>query len=104
VFTDEPKFEDGPIAQAARRFAAGGGVYVTAAGNYARSHYFAPYARGAGRTFADVAYPALHRFAAGDFGNSFSIPPGGDILAVLQWNDQFGRAGDDFDLILVSGD
>ena len=101
VFTDEPKFEDGPIAQAARQFASTGGVYVTAAGNYARAHYFGAYARGGGRTFAGLPYAAVHDFAGSDFGNSFRLPAGADMLAVLQWNDPFGQAGDDFDLVLV---
>src|SRR5262249_3396342 len=67
---DEPTFEDGPIAEAARRFALGDGVYVTAAGNYARAHYQAAYRPGGGMTIGGVAYPAFHRFADGDFGNS----------------------------------
>ena len=65
VFTDEPKFEDGPIGLAARRFIAAGGVYVTAAGNFARSHYFAAYRRGEARTFGGISY-RLHDFAADD--------------------------------------
>jgi hypothetical protein len=39
VFFDQPKFEDGPIAQAARAFATGGRVYVTSANNFALTHY-----------------------------------------------------------------
>ncbi|HZP40183.1 MAG TPA: S8 family serine peptidase, partial [Candidatus Binatia bacterium] len=101
VFTDERKFEDGPVAAAARAFVAGGGVYVTAAGNFATSHYFATYAPGKARTFGGAAYAAVHQFALGDFGDSFRIPPGGSVLAVLQWNDAFGAAADDFDLILA---
>ena len=38
-WSDEPKFEDGPIAQQARLFTENGGVYVTSAGNAADSHY-----------------------------------------------------------------
>ncbi len=101
VFTDEPKFEDGPIALAARQFVADGGVYVTAAGNYARSHYLATYRPTGGETLAGVGYRALHAFAPGDVGNSFRIPAGAELLAVLQWSDRFGQAGDDFDLVLA---
>jgi len=101
VFTDEPKFEDGPIAQAARRFALGGGVYVTAAGNYAGAHYFNAYRPGDGITLGGLEYRALHRFADGDFGNSLRIPAGSEVIAVLQWNDRFGLADDDLDLLLA---
>jgi hypothetical protein len=101
VFTDEPKFEDGPIALAARRFATGGGTYVAAAGNFARLHYYATYARGRSGTFSNFTYPALHAFAANDFGNGLRVPAGGEVLVVLQWNDPFGGSGNDFDLILA---
>ncbi len=101
VFTDEPKFEDGPIARAAQRFVQAGGVYVTAAGNYARTHYFAPYRAGDGTTLGGLDYRALHRFADSDFGNSLRIPAGSEVIVVLQWNDEVGRAGNDFDLLLA---
>ena len=101
VFTDEPKFEDGPIALAARRFTEGGGIYVTAAGNFARSHYFAAYRRTTGRGIGGVAYGGVHAFDSGDFGNSIRIPPGAEVLVVLQWNDRFGAAANDLDVLLV---
>jgi hypothetical protein len=101
VFTDEPKFEDGPIALAARRFASGGGVYVAAAGNFARLHYYATYVRGRSATFSNFTYPALHAFAPADFGNGLRIPAGGQVLVVLQWNDPFGGSQNDFDLVLA---
>jgi hypothetical protein len=43
LFFDEPKFQDGMIAQAARNFASGGKVYVTSAGNSAQRRYRASY-------------------------------------------------------------
>jgi hypothetical protein len=101
VFTDEPKFEDGPIALAARRFAAADGLYVTAAGNFARSHYIAPYRPSAGTSLGGAEYRALHAFGPGDSGDTLRIPPGADLLAVLQWNEPFGRAASDFDLVLA---
>jgi hypothetical protein len=101
VFTDEPKFEDGPIALAARRFTTGGGTYVAAAGNFARLHYYATYVRGRSGTFANFTYLALHAFAANDFGNGLRVPAGGEVLVVLQWNDPFGGSRNDFDLVLA---
>ena len=45
TFLNEPKFEDGPIAQEARAFYNSGGVYVTSAGNSAQRHYSSTYNR-----------------------------------------------------------
>jgi hypothetical protein len=101
VFTDEPKFVDGPVAQAARRLATGGGVYVTAAGNFARSHWIGDYRRGTSPAFAGAAYRGVHHFRGGDAGNTLRVPPGGEVLAVLQWNEAFGAARRDFDLLLA---
>lgn len=101
VFTDEPKFVDGPIARAARRFVEGGGVYVTAAGNFARTHWIGDYRRGGASRFAGASYPGVHLFAGSDAGNSLRLPPGAELLAVLQWNEPFGSAGRDFDLLLA---
>jgi hypothetical protein len=101
VFTDEPKFEDGPIALAARRFIDGGGVYVTSAGNFARTHYAGTYQPRDSPALRGFAYQAVHAFADGDFGNSIRIPPGGDVIVVFQWNDPYGGASNDFDLVLA---
>ena len=101
VFTDEPKFVDGPVALAARRFALAGGVYVTAAGNFARSHWIGDYRRGSSPAFAGAGYPAVHLFRGGDAGDTLRVPAGGELFAVLQWNEAFGAAGRDFDLVLA---
>ena len=99
VFTDEPKFVDGPVAQAARRFATGGGVYVTAAGNFARSHWIGDYRRGhrprsPARRTAAFTTPGRRGEHAARAGR-------GEVFAVLQWNEQFGAARRDFDLLLA---
>jgi hypothetical protein len=47
------------------------------------------------------AYRAVHAFSDRDFGNSLRIPARADVIVVLQWNDQFGGAADDFDLVLA---
>src|SRR4029450_2715741 len=33
--------------------------------------------------------------------NAVAIPPGGSLLCVLQWDDPFDHADDDYDLMLV---
>jgi len=97
-WSDEPKFEDGPIAQEARAFCTGGGVYVTSAGNSAQRHYIHQYVRTTGPG-GDYLY--AHDYEGGDVGNTFTVPNGGTIVTILQWNNQWGLAGDDFALILA---
>ncbi len=102
----EPKFEDGFVAQTVRQLANSGIVYVTAAGNYAEEHYFGNYRRLTGQSFPTPAYPAVHNFSPSgtDIGDTFIIPPGGSVLVVLQWNNEFGASADDFDLFLYRSD
>ena len=95
---DQPKFEDGPIAQRARQFVNNGGVYVTAAGNQREDHYNHQYVRTTG---PGGDYPYAHNYGSGNIGNTFTIPTGGDIVVFLQWNNQWGLSGDDFDLFLI---
>jgi subtilisin family serine protease len=95
-FFGEPYFEDGDLAQAVRAAVAAGVSYHTAAGNSALLHYEAPFRASPQSNF--------HNFSTGsgvDNTNGVSIPPGGSLLCVLQWDDPFGHAGDDYDLLLV---
>jgi hypothetical protein len=103
IFADEPKFQDGMIAQTARNFATAGKVYVTAAGNEAQSHYRATYNRLTGQNFPNATYPGVHNFASSsspDPGNTFNIPNNCKIGVILQWNNPNGASADDFDLFL----
>src|SRR5206468_9120200 len=45
----------------------------------------------------------LHDFAAGagDVFNGVVVPAGGALTCILQWNDPFGGAVDDYDLMLL---
>jgi len=97
TWSDEPKFEDGPIAQEASAFYTDGGVYVTSAGNSAQRHYMATYVRTAG---PGGGYDYAHDYGGGDVGNTFTVPNGGYVVILLQWNNQWGYSGDDFDLVL----
>ncbi|GEM_PF-1742777 len=101
TFFDEPKFEDGPIALEARAFYTGGGVYATSAGNSAGSHYTHAYVRATG---PGGSYPFAHDYGGGDLGNTFSVPNGGSLTTIFQWNDKWGLAGDDFDIFLRRSD
>ena len=100
TYSDEPKFEDGPIAREARDFVTRGGVYVTSAGNNAQRHYIHQYVQKAG-PFVGGIYPYAHDYGSGDIGNTFTVPNNVSIITTLQWNNQLGSSSDDFDLFLV---
>jgi len=97
---DEPKFEDGPIAQEARAFFNSGGVYATCAGNYGDRHYMDGYSR----TEGIFGYQYAHDYGGGDTCNELVVPDGGEVYLVLQWNNQWGQSADDFDIILFNAD
>ena len=86
----QPFFEDGIIAQAAADAVAGGAVFASAAGNYAQEHYEGEFVDGGG---------SFHAFdGSSDITMRLFSPFGAYII--LQWNDQFGASGNDYDLYL----
>ena len=97
-FYREPYFEDGAVALAAADAVAGGAVFVSASGNFARRHYEAEFVDGGG---------GFHAFAPND--TTMRIEPKrvvvgrssrGRVTAFLQWNDRWGAAGTDYDLFV----
>ncbi len=95
-FFDEPFFEDGDLADAVRTAVQAGVSYHTAAGNHALAHYEAPFRASPGSRYHDFSE------AGGvDNTNGVTIPPGGSLVCVLQWDNPFGNATDDYDLLLV---
>jgi subtilisin family serine protease len=95
-FFSEPYFQDGVVAQAVRAAVAGGVSYHTAAGNAALLHYQA--------VFRETPQSKFHDFNDGgavDNTNRVAIPAGGSLQCVLQWDDPFGSAADDYDLLLL---
>jgi len=103
TFFDERKFEDDMIAQTARNFVTGGRLYVTSAGNSAQTHYRSAYNRVADQNFPTSLWPGAHNYASSgiDIQNTLVIPAGCSLTIILQWNNLFGAAGDDFDLFLA---
>lgn len=102
-FFSEPKFQDGMVAQTIRQFARDGRVYAGSAGNRAKQHYRASYARLAGTGTPNDTYPAVHDYAPGttDIGNTITIRPGCRLSVTLQWSNPWGGAFDDFDLFIM---
>ena len=98
-FYAEPYFEDGAVALAAADAVAGGAVFVSASGNFARRHYEADFVDGGA---------GFHAFAPNDTAMAIAsgfvwVPPGtlrGRVTALLQWSDRWGAAATDYDLFI----
>lgn len=91
-FLSEPYFEDGDVARN-DRVAGNAVVRVSAAGNDAEAHYqgvFVPGGPGGKR----------HNFGGGDTLLRAQVPFGAPFIVVLQWDNPFGGAGDDYDLFV----
>lgn len=104
-FLAEPFFQDGAIAQKVEEVVADGVTYFTAVGNQANSHYEKDYIAGSinfgGNTLT------VHDFGkadggAGDVGQRIRIGPNATLTVVLQWNDTFFGAGNDYDLFIFN--
>ena len=89
-FYFEPYFEDGMVAQAAADAVAGGAVFVSAAGNSGDRHYAGVFVDGGD------AYHDFDPSGATDIALRVSL----GTWLVLQWNDQFGSSGNDYDLFI----
>ena len=96
-FFGEPYFEDGPVAAAVDAAVTAGVSYHSSAGNEAQEHVEEDFFPAAGSN------GQLHDFAAGggDTFNGVVVPAGGTLTCILQWNDPFGGAADDYDLVLL---
>jgi hypothetical protein len=96
----EPKFQDGMVAQTIRGFAQTGGVFVGSSGNQAKQHYRAAYLR---TPLMGSPYEGSHNYLLGglDNGNTVIVPNGCSLTVFLQWNNPWGAASDDFDLVIA---
>ena len=91
-FLGEPYFEDGPIAQTVANVVANGTIYVSSAGNAGQQHFEGQFVAGASD---------FHDFGGGDTTMRVTVAGSGGVMKVfLQWNDQFGASGNDYDLFL----
>lgn len=100
VWLGEPFFEDGTVAShVASVLISNNIIYVSAGGNYAKQHYQGDYYNNGSN---------YHDFSRGSnptFKNLYAnIPPGGSITVILQWNDNFGSSGNDYDLLMDNND
>jgi len=87
-FFGEPYFEDGIVAQSVATVVSGGVFYTTSAGNHALVHYQGQY---------EDSGDGSHLIGPGN--DVFEVT-GSNVLVILQWSNQDGFAGDDYDLCL----
>ena len=86
-------------------------LYVTAAGNWAESHWSGAWQAGPEGAQVGLSSPgAVHLFdQAGDAGilfgagNGFNVEQDDEIRLALFWDDPWGRSTNDYNLYLVSG-
>ena len=78
-------------------------AYITAAGNWAQTHWSGAFARGREGSTLGLANPgSLHEWRAGDPINEFRLPGGSRVVIALHWDEPWGRAQHDFDLYLLN--
>ncbi len=91
----EPFFEDGIVASHVRDVVESNDIlYVSAAGNDALTHYQGEF---------DPVGANFHDFSGGTEETAWLysfIPPGGSIIVVLQWNDEWGKSENDYNFYL----
>ncbi len=86
-------------------------LYVTAAGNWAESHWAGDWRPGVEGSRLGLPHPGVVQQFNGatgartlyGAGNGFQIEPGESIRLILFWNDEWGRSTNDYDLYLMSG-
>ena len=86
-------------------------LYVTAAGNWAESHWSGTWQAGPDGTRIGLSLPgAVHRFDNSadsgmllGAGNGFSVEQNDEIRLALFWDDPWGRSTNDYNLYLMSG-
>ncbi len=95
IYLLESVYEDGIIAQTVDNVVNNHNVvYTSSAGNQHLDHYEAD--------FVSIDADGVHEFAPGDETMNVSLGGGATMQVVLQWNNQFGKAADDYDLYLYN--
>jgi hypothetical protein len=96
----EPFFEDGIIASHLTPVLASNDIiYVSSAGNAGNKHYQGDY--------YNISSSTQHDFSRGGTTGYYlylNMSAGNSVRIVLQWNDQFGSSGNDYELGLYSYD
>lgn len=87
IYLTEPFFQDGIISQAIDQVVLNNNVaYFSAAGNLARSSYQTTFKNSGINLYG---YGIAHDFGGGDVFQKITVPSGGTLRLVLQWDDPF---------------
>jgi hypothetical protein len=94
----QPFFEDGTIAShVTSAINANDIIYISSCGNAGNSHYQGDY--------FPITASTQHDFSLGGSSGFYlylNLDPFENVIIVLQWNDQFGASGNDYDLLLFN--
>ena len=97
----EPFFEDGIVASHLTSVLASNDiVYASSAGNAGNKHYQGDY-------YNDSSADPFHDFSRNATSDDYlyvNIPNNGEVTVVMQWNDEFGLSGNNYDLLLFNTD
>ena len=98
AWVTEPFYEDGTVGGHVATLLTGQDIlYVSSAGDAAQGHYQGNY--------CNLTGTYLHDFSAGTSGDKpflyLNMPAGSSVTVVLQWDDPFGAAVNDYDLFLL---
>jgi len=116
LYLNEPMFEDGIVAQAVDAVTANGVAYYSAAGNQGRQSYETTF-RDSGEYLCLEIFPPyddcniwfervgkMHDFDPGPgqhLFQSITIPINATLTIAMQWDDPFGNAKTDHDVVLL---
>jgi PKD repeat protein len=116
LYLNEPMFEDGVVAQAVDAVVANGVAYYSAAGNQGRQGYESIF-RDSGEYLCLEIFPPyddcnelyervgrMHDFDPGPgqkLFQSITIPYGATLTIAMQWDEPFGNAKTDHDVVLL---
>jgi hypothetical protein len=93
IYLLEPVYEDGIIAQTIDEVVnINNVVYTSAAGDWQLNHYEID--------FRDDDQDSIHNFGPGDETFNMDLLANSTMQVMLQWNNQFGKAKDNYDLYL----
>ena len=116
LYLNEPMFQDGIVAQAVDSAAAAGVAYYSAAGNQGRNSYEAAFVDSEEILCIEFFLPIgdclplfervgrLHDFDPGpgeDLYQGITIPLNATVSIAMQWNEAFGGAQIDHDIVLL---
>ena len=114
IYTEEPFFQDGVVAQAAERAVESGVPYFASAGNYGDSSYEAEFrpVQSSEQSIKGLENYTFHDFnpdAEIDIFQDFTLDPGASISLSSQWGEPFASAGgkganSDLDVFVLDAD